>query len=93
MSGPEEWLPTTEPGLTASFTFFGSTIHGFKGDFSFPGDFGGLSPAGDASIGCNCLIFKHNYLMRYFQYAQYPIVFIDLLPQEKTVKTGVNKLL
>ena len=65
----------------------------FQGNFPFPGDFGGLSPAGDASIACNCLIFKHNYLMRYFQYAQYPIVLIDILPQEKTVKIGVNKLL
>lgn len=66
MCGPEEWLSTTEPGLTASFTF--------------PRGFGALSPSGDAPIGCNCLIFKHNYLMRYFQYAQYLIVFIDLLP-------------
>jgi len=31
--------------------------------------------------------------MRYFQYAQYPIVLIDLLPPEKTVKIEVNKLL
>ena len=93
MYGPEEWLPTTEPGLTASFTFFGRTASGFQGNFPFPGDFGGLSPTGDAPIACNCLIFKHNYLMRYFQYAQYPIVLIDLLPQEKTVKIRVNKLL
>lgn len=55
MRGPEEWLSTTEPGLTASFTFF-------------PG-FSALSPGDDAPISRNCLIFKHNYLMRYFQYA------------------------
>ncbi len=79
MYGPEEWLPTTEPGLTASFTFFP--------------DFSAMSLDGDVPIRRNCLIFKHNYLMRYIQYAQYPIVFIGLLPQEKTVKIGVNKLL
>lgn len=79
MHGPEEWLSTTEPGLTASFTFF-------------PG-FSAMSPSGDALIHCNCLIFKHNYLMRYFQYAQYPIVLIDLLPQEKIAKIEINKLL
>ena len=80
MYGPEEWLPTTEPGLTASFTFFDRTAPGFQGNFPFPRDFAVLSPGGNASISCNCLIFKHNYLMRYFQYAQYPIVFIGLLP-------------
>jgi hypothetical protein len=37
-----------------------------------------LSSGDDGTIYRNCLIFKHNYLMRYFQYAQYPIVFIDL---------------
>jgi len=79
--------------LNGQLHLFGGRVRGFLGNFPFPGDFGALSPGHDASIGCNCLIFKHNYLMRYFQYAQYPIVFIDLLPQEKTVKTGVNKLL
>jgi len=28
-----------------------------------------MSLSGDAANSCNCLIFKHNYLMRYFQYA------------------------
>ena len=50
-----------------------------------------MSPTGDAPIACNCLIFKHNYLMRYFQYAQYPIVFNDLFIREKMLKTGINK--
>lgn len=79
MRVPEEWLSTTEPGLTASFTFFPGLC--------------ALSLDDDVPIRRNCLIFKHNYLMRYFQYAQYPIVLIDLLPQEKTVKIEVNKLL
>lgn len=79
MPGPEEWLSTTEPGLSASFTF--------PQYISSP-----LSGNGDTFCR-NCLIFKHNYLMRYFQYAQYLIVFIDLLPKEKTLKTEVNKLL
>jgi hypothetical protein len=79
--------------LNGQLHFFWHDNPGFQGNFPFPGDFGALSPGRDTSIACNCLIFKHNYLMRYFQYAQYPIVFIDLLPQEKTVKTGVNKLL
>ena len=65
----------------------------FLEQFPLRGDFGALSPGGDAPIRCNCLIFKHNYLMRYIQYAQYPIVFIDVLLQEKTVKIEVNKLL
>ncbi len=98
MYGPEEWLPTTEPGLTASFTFllqplFSKTVPGFWGNSHFRENFGALSPGGDAPNTCNCLIFKHNYLMRYIQYTQYPIVFIDVLLQEKTVKIGVNKLL
>jgi hypothetical protein len=78
--------------LNGQLHLFCRTGPGFRGKFPFPRDFAVLSPDGNASIGCNCLIFKHNYLMRYFQYAQYPIVFIDLLPKEKTVKTGVNKL-
>lgn len=42
-------------------------------------------------IPANCLIFKHYYLMRYFQYAQYPFVFIGLFLHEKTLRTGLNK--
>lgn len=64
-----------------------------NGQLHFFSGFSALSLGSDAPIGRNCLIFKHNYLMRYFQYAQYPVVLIDLFPQEKTVKIGVNKLL
>jgi len=72
MRGPEEWLSTTEPGLPASFTLLR------RGQRLSAGRFGMLSSGDDGTIYRNCLIFKHNYLMRYFQYAQYPIVFIDL---------------
>jgi hypothetical protein len=53
---------------------------------------GTLSWGDDSANSRNCLIFKHNYLMRYFQYAQYPIVFIVLFRLRETVKTVVNKL-
>jgi hypothetical protein len=80
MRGPEEWLSTTEPGLTASFTFLRKIGSGCRGKYPSPEVLSRCRQAVTPSIRCNCLIFKHNYLMRYFQYAQYPIVLIDLLP-------------
>jgi len=56
------------------------------------GYFGGVRRGMATSIRCNCLIFKHNHLMRYFQYAQYPIVFIAIFLLQKTLKLGINKL-
>jgi hypothetical protein len=81
MHGPEEWLPTTEPGLPASFTPPGPR-RGCKSR---------RCRVAATPLWRNCLIFKQNYLMRYFQYAQYPLVFYDLLHQEKLVACGLNK--
>jgi len=79
MAGPEEWLSTTEPGLPASFTFPALKLHLAKPSLV------------DDACSANCLIFKHNYLRRYFQYAQYPFVFIGLFQDKKIIKTDVNK--
>jgi len=79
MCGPEEWLSTTEPGLPASFTFFLDVL-------TRP------PAAAERPLRRNCLIFKHIYLMRYFQYALYPIVFIKLFLLKKMIKPKVNKM-
>jgi len=68
--------------LNGQLHFFDEGPPVSSGRFPLIKVFSAMSPIGDARISCNCLIFKHNHLMRYFQYAQYPIVFIGLLPQE-----------